>query len=237
MPRRLLKALPLLLLLPLPFLLIRTQFARSLLLSLVAFVRESGATGLALFWGVEAIMLACTAPIWIMSGLAGYAYGFWKGVLIACPGVTLGACVAFTLGRVSIGRYLKSRPGEGQFWRAVERAVRDEGLKITVLLRLNVVVPQNLCAYMLSATPLSYRDFALGTFVGLAPVTIFQVYLGSTVESALALVSGKGAAQGPLAWAMFVAAGIATLLAVLFTSRIARRALDKALVDPQKRAA
>lgn len=233
--RRLLKALPLLLLLPIPFLLLRTETVRSLLISLVAFVRESGPTGLALFWGVEAVMLMFTAPIWIMSGLAGYAYGFWKGALIAIPGVTMGACVAFLVGRASVGRYLRARPGEGQFWRAVERAVREEGLKITILLRLNVVVPQNLCAYMLSATPLSIRNFALGTLIGLSPVTIFQVYIGSTVESALALVAGKGGAKGPLAWVMLAAALVATLAAVILTSRIARRALDKALSEPQKK--
>lgn len=232
--RRVFKALPLLLLVALPFVLLRLPEVRGALLSLVAFMRTSGGLGVLVFLVVEAAVMVCTAPIWIMSALAGYAYGFSWGLVVACPGVALGACAAFLVGRASLGRLLKQRPGQGQFFRAVDHAVRNEGLKITLLMRLTVVVPQNLSSYMLSATPISLRDFALGSFFGLAPVTAFHVYLGSTVESALELVSGKGAARGPVAWIAPVLGGLFTLLAVVWTSRIARRALDKALVAAQK---
>ena len=219
---------------PLPFVLLRLPAVRAAMLSLVAFMRGSGGIGVLVFLGVEAFVMTLTAPIWIMSALAGYAYGFPRGVLVACPGVALGACAAFLLGRVFVGKYLRAQPGQGQFWRAVEQAVTNEGLKITLLMRLTVVVPQNLSSYMLSATPLSLRDFALGTFVGLMPVTAFQVYLGSSVESAIELVSGNGAVRGPLAWIAPALGGVFTLVAIAWSSRIARRALDKALAETQK---
>jgi uncharacterized membrane protein YdjX (TVP38/TMEM64 family) len=232
--RRLARILPLLVLLALPLLLLRVPLVRGALVSLVAFMRETSVAGVALFFGAEVIAIMLTAPIWVMSGLAGYAYGFAKGFLIAWPGVTLGACVAFLIGRVSVGKLLSARAGEGAFWRAIDRAVRAEGLKITLLLRVTFALPQNLSTYMLSATPLSLRHFALGTFVGLFPVTMFHVYVGSSVESAAELISGGGSSRGPLAWLTLGAGLVITVAALVLTSRVARRALDKTLVETQQ---
>jgi uncharacterized membrane protein YdjX (TVP38/TMEM64 family) len=226
--------LPLLGLLALPFILLRMPSVRGALDSLVGLMRETRVAGLALFLAVEAVLMTLTAPIWLMSGLAGYAYGFGKGLAIAWPGVTLGACAAFLVGRVSVGKLLSSRAGEGQFWRAVDRSVRSEGLKITMLMRITFALPQNLMHHMLSATPLSLRDFAAGSFLGLLPATVFHVYLGSSVESAAQLISGGGSSRGPLAWVTLVGGLVLTVGALVVTSRIARRALDKTLVETQK---
>jgi len=232
--RRALRILPLLVLGAVPFLLLRRPEVRGALVDLVAFMRESGLAGLLVFLGVEAVVLSLTAPIWLMSTLAGYAYGFGKGFLIAWLGLTLGLCTTFLIGRFSIGKLLSQRAGEGQFWRAVDRAVRVEGLKITFLLRITFAIPQNLLTYVLSATPLSLRDFALGSAFGLLPITTFYVYLGASVESAAALIAEGGAAKGPLAWAALGLGLVLGLAALIWVSRIARRALDKTLAGAQK---
>jgi len=227
--RRLERALPFLVLLALPLLLLRSGTVRGALVSLVEYMREAGASGVALFLSVEAFALVITTPLWVMSGLAGYAYGFGKGMLIAWPGVTLAACIAFLLGRVSVGKLLSARAGEAHFWQAVKRAVEEGGFKITLLLRVTFAFPQNFGTYMLSATSVSLREFAAGTFLGLLPATLFHVYVGSTVESAAALVSGEAKAKGPLGWITLVAGLVVTLGALVVTSRIARRSLDRAL--------
>jgi len=232
--RRFVRAATILFLLVLPFIVLRQPIVNEWLSQLVAYMRGTGVAGVALFLGVEVVLLSLTTPIWLLSGLAGYAYGFMKGVLIACPGVALGATFAFLLGRVSVGKLLSARAGEGAFWKAVDRAVRMDGLKITVLLRLTVAAPQNLMNYLLSATPIRARDFALGTFLGLIPITVVQVYVGSCVQSLLELRSGGGTPGGKLAYVLLAVGAVLTIGALVFTSRIARRALDKTLADSQK---
>ncbi|MDI1428845.1 TVP38/TMEM64 family protein [Polyangium sorediatum] len=236
MRRRLERVLLLLGLLALPLVLLRLPAVRNALVSLVGYMREAGAAGALLFLGVEVLALAITTPLWVMSGLAGYAYGFSKGMMIAWPGVTLGVCLCFLFGRASIGKLLSMRAGEAHFWRAVERAVRADGFKITFLLRVTFAFPQNIGTYMLSATPLSLRAFAAGSFLGLLPATLFHVYVGASVESAAALLSGEAKAPGSLGWITLVLGFVVTLGALVVTSRIARRSLDKALAAPSQAA-
>ncbi|MDI1443407.1 VTT domain-containing protein [Polyangium sp. 6x1] len=232
MRRRLERVLLLLGLLALPLVVLRVPAVHRALISLVGFMREAGAAGALVFLGVEVFALAVTTPLWVMSGLAGYAYGFGKGLLIAWPGVTFAACACFLLGRVSIGKFLSARAGETHFWRAVERAIRADGFKITFLLRVTFVFPQNFGTYMLSATPLPLRDFAAASFLGLLPATLFHVYVGASVESAAALLSGEAKAPGSLGWVTLALGFVVTLGALVVTSRIARRSLDKALAAP-----
>jgi len=98
-------------------------------------------------------------------------------------------------------------------------------------MRVAVAIPQNIATFMLSATPLKLRDFALASFLGLLPVTTLHVYVGANVESAAMLISGKHSAQGTLGWVSLVVGFVLTLTAVIVASRHARRALDHALAE------
>lgn len=229
---RVARALSILALLALPFVLLRFEAVRNLLLSLIAFMQRAGALGVAAFVGVEIVATMITAPMWLMSGIAGYVYGFPTGFLVALPAITLSTCVCFLGGRGLLRRVLAQRAEQSRFWVAVHRTVGTEGLKITLLLRVTFAAPQNLISYLLSATPLRLRDFALGTFVGLVPATLFHVYLGSIVTTAVALISGEASAPGPFAW-IAIAVGLAMTGTALFvTSRLAKRALARALDTP-----
>ncbi|MBK9260341.1 MAG: VTT domain-containing protein [Polyangiaceae bacterium] len=219
------------LLLAFPFVVMRVPLVRRALVDLVEFMREVPLLGVGLFLVIETIALLVTTPLWLMSGLAGYAYGFGWGLLLAWPGVTLCACIVFLVGRTFANKIFLARSAETHFWRAVDHAVRTSGFKITLLMRLAVTFPQNLATYMLSATSLKLRDFALGTFCGLFPATVVHAYIGSNVESAAALVSGEHSARGPLAWVTMVLGLALTLAAVFVASRYARRALDQALAE------
>jgi uncharacterized membrane protein YdjX (TVP38/TMEM64 family) len=83
------------------------------------------------------------------------------------------------------------------------------------------------------------RDFALGSLIGLAPMTVVHVYLGTTVSTAAALISGKAKMSGPLAWTALAAGFVATIFGIFMLVRIGRRALARALIeaDPTTRAA
>jgi uncharacterized membrane protein YdjX (TVP38/TMEM64 family) len=229
MRRRLPRILLILAFMALPLVALRSPAVRGWLVALVLFMRGAGAAGVAAFVGVEALATLLLAPMWLMSGLAGYAYGFGRGLVIALPAITLCTSVSFLLGRLFARAALAPRGEQSHYWEAVRRAVHDEGLKITLLLRVTFAFPQNLLSYLLSATPLRFREFALGTFVGLVPATLLHVYVGSIVESAAALVAGEGSAKGPIGWIALVGGLAATVTGVFFTSRLARRALDRAL--------
>src|SRR4051794_10846322 len=92
-----------------PLLVMRVPAVRRALVDLVAFMRETPPQGIALFLVIEALALTATVPTWLMSGLAGYAYGFGWGFVLAWPGLILCACVVFMVGRTIARKLISAR--------------------------------------------------------------------------------------------------------------------------------
>jgi len=229
--KRILRLLLLGLLLIFPLLVIRVPVVRRALVDLVAFMRETPTQGIAFFLVVEALALLLTTPTWLMSGLAGYAYGFVGGFVLAWTGLILCASIVFLVGRIFAGKFVKTRSGETHFWKAVDCAAAKDGFKLALLMRLAVALPQNIVTYMLSATSMKMRDFVIGSWLGYLPATVVHVYVGSNVENITAFVAGESSNRGPWAWLTAVLGLILTVTAMLMASRYARKALDEALAE------
>jgi uncharacterized membrane protein YdjX (TVP38/TMEM64 family) len=214
-----------------PFLVMRVPAVRRVLVNLVALMREMPLQGITLFLVIETFALLVTAPTWLMSGLAGYAYGFTWGFVLAWPALIVCASVVFLIGRLFARKYVVARSAETHFWKAVDRATRKDGFKVALLMRLAVALPQNLITYMLSATSIKLRDFVFGSLLGYVPATVVHVYVGSNVASAAALISGESSNRGPGTWVMAGLGFVLTVTALIVVSRYARRALDEALAE------
>lgn len=217
--------------LALPLVMMRVPGVRKALVDLVAFMRAAPLAGAGLFFVIEAIAFVLTVPVWIMSGLAGYAYGFERGLLVAWPAVISSASVVFLVGRTFARKWVAARSSEMHYWKAVNRAVQKDGFKVTLLMRLAVALPQNLISYTLSATSLRLRDFVLGSMLGYIPATLVHVYVGANVDNAAAFIAGESANRGPWAWVTAVLGGVLTVSMLVLISRHARKVLDEALAE------
>lgn len=233
--RRVLRVAAIALAIALPFALLRFPAVRAALVDLMTYMRTAGARGVIAFLAAQLATALILTPLWLMSGIAGYVYGFGEGTLVALPGTTIAACATFAMGRLlsrgALARLAASSPRVA----AVSRIAQHQGLKITILLRATPMIPQNLLGYALAATPVSLRNFTLGTFLGLIPATVMHVYVGSIVSDAIALVSGKGSMPGALSWLVFGGGAILTATTVTVTTRIARRELARALREDADR--
>lgn len=224
-PLRLILGVLVILLLPLA----ATQLppVRAGFLAVIALMRGGGASGVALYVGVYAVGAVITAPFALLSGMAGYAYGPVRGLLLASPANLLAATTAFLIGRFAlrarIARWAEHLPR----WHAVQDAVAAQPLRVAVLLRLTPFAPQNLFSYALSLTRVRLGTFMLATWVGLFPVTCFHVYVGSLVRDAAELLDGKRPPLGPWGWAATAAGLVMTAGAMALMARMARRALAK----------
>lgn len=213
----------------LPFILLRNDTTRGALVAAMDALREAGPVGILLFLAMEVVAGMMAMPIWLMACVAGYIYGFPQGGLVAVPGVTLAACGGYALGRAVFSRGFAAGFTESHAWRAIQRATASKGLKIVMLLRVTPVMPQNLLHALFATTSVRLRDVVLGTLVGLAPVTFFQVYLGSLVKTAAELLANKTPLAGPMRWAAPAAVVVASLVGLFFLVRFARRTLNEAL--------
>jgi uncharacterized membrane protein YdjX (TVP38/TMEM64 family) len=181
------------------------------------------------FWGpallVVAYVVACLLfiPGLLLSIGAGFVFGVPLGTATVSVGSTLGAALAFLVGRTlfrdSISQMIATNPK----FAALDRAVGREGFKIVLLARLSPVLPFNLLNYAFGLTPVALRNYVLASWIGMLPGTIAYVYVGSTLAS-LADLGASGASGGPAQRALYVLGLAATIAVVVFLTRLAAKA-------------
>ena len=153
----------------LPLALAQLAPVRAAMATSIGVMQGGSALGVAVYFATYAAGAVLTMPTWLLSGMAGYAYGPVRGVLLASPANVLGAMVTFLLGRWVIGGALGRRLPTSGRWGAIHRAVDADAFRIGFLLRISPFAPQNLLGYGLSLTPMRARTFVAATWLGLHP--------------------------------------------------------------------
>lgn len=221
-----LRVVPFLAVLALPMAATQLPPVRAAIIALVDAMRDGGPVGAAMFVGSYALGAVFTAPIALFAGMAGYVYGPVRGILLASPASVVAATTAFLVGRFMLAARIKRWTRDSPRWSAIDRAVAGEPFRIAVLLRLTPIAPQNFLSYGLSLTRVKVRTFMLATWLGLLPITCFQVYVGSLVRDVTELLDNKRA-PGAWGYAALVAGLLVSALAAFITARIAQKALAK----------
>ena len=191
-------------------------------------LRQAGTLGVLVYALVFALAAICLVPGSILTVGAGVAYGLVWGTVIASTASAAAATAAFlvarTVARQRVARWAASDPR----FAALDAAVGDHGLKLVILVRLSPLIPFNVLNYALGVTRVRLRDYALGSFLGMLPVTLLYVYLGSLAGQLTVLARGA-TSGGPWQHVTQVLGLAATVVATIYVTRLARRALDSAL--------
>ncbi len=198
-------------------------------LALVDWIGGAGALGVALFGITYVAAAVLLLPGWILTAGAGLAYGPAWGLLLASPVSVLAATAAFGVGRSVARRWVSRKVSVDPRFAAIDEAVGRSGFRIVFLLRLSPIFPFNLLNYALGLTRVRLRDYILASLLGMLPGTFLYVYLGSLVTSASEIAAGRRGPGGELRLALYLVGVAATLAVTVVVTRIARRALARAL--------
>ncbi|MDX1623178.1 MAG: TVP38/TMEM64 family protein [Gemmatimonadota bacterium] len=177
---------------------------------------------LAVIW-VPAALLAVPGSLLTLG--TGFVLGVGWGTVVVSIGSTAGAVAAFlagrTVGRDRVRGMIEDRPR----FRAVDRAVEEEGLRIVLLVRLSPIFPYNFQNYAWSVSGVGFGAYLLGSWVGMLPATVLYAYLGSGARTLAAVAAGEaGRSTGELV--LFGVGLAATVAATVLVTRAARRALE-----------
>jgi uncharacterized membrane protein YdjX (TVP38/TMEM64 family) len=197
-------------------------------IALVEKVHDAGAAGVALFAAIYLIAPVLLVPASVLTLGAGFLYGPLRGTLLVSPLSVAAASISFLLGRTLARRAVEKRVANDERFAAIDRAIGESGFRIVLLLRLSPVIPFVLLNYALGLTRVRFGAYLLASFLGMLPGTFLYVYLGSAATSAARLSQHAG---GPAGRAAFWVGISATLVAVGVVTRIARRALGRALEE------
>lgn len=163
----------------------------------------------AIFIALQVAASLLFVPRTILGVAAGLLFGFVWGAVWALTGAMIGAAVGFAFVRWFGARgVLDISPGIGKL---VERAEHG-GWRAVAILRLTPL-PHSIANTLLAMTNLSWRDYLLGSFFGMLPMTLAQVDVGA---------SGGEILKGNGRWALACLA-LAIGLAVTFALRRAGR--------------
>lgn len=162
--------------------------------------------------------------------------GAWLGPGLAFGVVsiasTLGASLAFLVGRrlarPAVERWIERRPR----WRAIDRAVERGGWRIVVLLRLSLVVPYVVLNYLCAVTRLRFGPYLISSVVAMAPGSLAYVAAGHAGRLGVEAAERGGAGLHSGRWALVIAGLAATIAAALFLARLARRELAGLIDQP-----
>ncbi len=187
-------------------------------------VRHLGLAGAFIFIAVYALGAVLFLPGAIFTIAAGLVYGIVAGTAVALAGATLGAALAFLVGRYLLRQRIENSFKKSRKFAAIDRAIAQQGWKIVGLLRLSPLIPFNVSNYFYGVTSIDFWPYLLASCVGMLPGTLLYAYLGAIGQAGL---SGGKKGYGPLEWTFLGVGLLATVGVTLFVSHLARKALQE----------
>lgn len=201
---------------------------QELLRNALEWVDSLGAVGAIAFMLIYIVATVAFLPGSILTLGAGVVFGVVLGSIYVFIGATIGATLAFLVGRYFARGWISKKIAGNAKFAAIDRAVGEEGLKIVLLTRLSPVFPFNLLNYGLGVTGVSLKDYVVAS-VGMIPGTIMYVYLGSLAGN-IAMIGGAEQPTNPvITWAIRIIGFIATVAVTLYVTKVARKALDESI--------
>lgn len=177
-----------------------------------AWLAAAGLAAPLLFMALYALATVLFLPGTLMTLAGGALFGPVLGTFYNLTGATVGAALAFLVGR-SIGGDWVQRRAAG-FSRRLLEGVDAEGWRFVAFTRLMPLFPYNLLNYALGLTRIPFLHYLVASYVCMLPATLAYTYLGYAGREALA--GGEGLVQKGLV-------ALALLAALAFLPRLITR--------------
>ncbi|MDX2256478.1 MAG: TVP38/TMEM64 family protein [Pseudanabaenaceae cyanobacterium bins.39] len=198
--------------------------------NILFWIRDLGAWGAIAFILIYNIATILFIPGSLLSIGGGALYGLELGSLYVFIASTIGATLAFLIGRYLARDWVSHKIRNHLTFRAIDAAVVKEGFKIVLLTRLSPLFPFNMLNYVFGITRVALKDYILGS-VGMIPATVMYVYLGSLVGDIgtigdMSQVHPNSQLQA-IQWVIRLIGLLATIVVSFVIARTAKRILKQ----------
>ena len=171
------------------------------------------------------------APTPILKVTAVALFPYWLAVLINFTASIVGGLLAFLLGRWLFRDMIAKIVVEDKRLQKIESAIEDEAMKISVLVRLSPLIPDELLNYVMASGPVTTRVFFLSSLSSII-YSLAYAYFGLALGK-LAL-SSEGMSQfnqSPVGMGLLILGLIATVIATIIVTRVTMAALNDAIEE------
>ncbi|MHC4303408.1 MAG: DUF547 domain-containing protein [Planctomycetota bacterium] len=185
-------------------------------------IADLGVWGPVAYGLLYAVAVVLLVPGWTLTVAAGALFGPGWGVVAVSWGSTLGAAVAFLIGRYAARRRVARVIERHPRFNAIDKAISQGGWRVVALMRLTPAVPFNLSNYLFGLTAIRFWPYALASWLFMLPGAFMYISFGHVGGEGLASASGRSTAGvwTWVAWGVGLAAAVAL---VVYVSRLALR--------------
>ena len=196
---------------------------------IIAWFEGMGPTGPIFYALAVALGIVLLIPSPLLKVAAGAIFPFWIATLVNYAASMIGGMVAFLLGRWLFRDAIKASISTDEKMQRIETALGEDAMRISILVRLSPLIPDEWLNYIMSAGPVSFRVFMTSNATSIIYSLAYAYYghaLGSFALNRSALDSVHASGTGT---AILVLGIVASILATVYVTRASMQALSGAL--------
>ena len=162
---------------------------------------------------------------------AGAIFPFWIAAAANFVASLLGGLIAFLLGRWLFRESIQRSIMNDKRLQNIETALTADAMKISVLVRLSPLIPDEWLNYLMSATPVSLRVYMVSNCSGIVYSLAYAYYGHALGRFALNSSGVEGMNSTPLGNAMLLLGIVASIFATVLVTRASMKALQDAIPE------
>jgi len=119
----------------------------------------------------------------IMSLAIGFVFGRWHGVLLATVASTIGAVLVFWIARYLIADWARDRLEKMQSTKKIMEKLHQDAFSYLLFMRAVPLFPFWFVNMVFAFSPINTKQYAIGTYFGMLPVSFVLVNLGQSLST------------------------------------------------------
>lgn len=124
--------------------------------------------------------IALIVPVSLLSIVAGNVFGPYRALLLSMIGCFTSGTLAFFLARF-LGRSFVDKLLKGKAMK-LDSSIEKHGTAIMCIMRLSFIFPYDPLSYAAGLTKMKYKDFIIGTMIGVFPEMLSYSFIGKSLE-------------------------------------------------------
>lgn len=172
-------------------------------------------------------------PTPLIKVAAGAIFPFWIAAAANFVASILGGLIAFILGRWLFRESIQRSIMNDSRLRNIEYALTVDAMKISILVRLSPLIPDEWLNYLMSATPVSLRVYMISNCSGIVYSLAYAYYGHALGRFALNSSGIEEMSSTPMGNALLVLGILASILATVAVTRASMKALRDVISEEE----
>ena len=136
------------------------------------------------------ITSATVFPVFMLSMCAGILFGLTQGLVIVSLGNLASCLIMFLIARYKGRQWFEKKLQKYKTVSNISRAIESEGWKMLFMLRVVPIAHMILLNVTCGMSKLKTKEYVFGTWLGMLPLLMLYVYMGSLTDSVISSPKG-----------------------------------------------